>query len=738
MSLQWKVARPESSACTTRRPASRRRRRRSVIETTSKRPSGSQPRPEGCVGTSTIGSTTPSGVTVTTRWPCMSETQRRPSRQRGPSRKWKPSATTRRSVVMRLSTSTSRTSSASRGGEPRRRSRPWRAPPRRVQVDDDGLVRRRSGATVVVPPRPAVSPGRPSRRPRLEAPLRLLGQRFGAQQIRCTRRFGAAEPRALRARGTRDDTHQDHHNESSLHARISTRRATRVGSPRHLRYTTRIDQLPLTSRLAPRDVLTGVFGYQDFRPGQEKIIATVLAGRDCIGVMPTGAGKSLTFQIPARLVPGTVLVVSPLISLMKDQVDALARNGFRATVVNSTLDWETRRDRLRRLAAGEYELVYVAPEGLEGGLRSFLGGVRVSLVVVDEAHCISEWGHDFRPAYRRLRGLKHELGGVPILALTATATRRVAGDIIRQLGMVKPDGFKGSFFRSNLVITAHKKGDGRGSRKDLLAYVRRRSGESGIIYVLTRKNVESLAEFLHAAGIRAVPYHAGLEDAVRARHQDAFARDEVDIVVATIAFGMGIDKSNVRYVIHREMPRSIEGYYQEIGRAGRDGLASDCILLYSWADVLAHRRLQEMIEDAELRHEAGRKSLAIYELAEAPGCRHQSLVARFDETIPACGTACDFCRGTSFADLVRPVKSAPVDRPAPSHDGELFQRLRALRRALADAEGVPAYIVFSDAVLTRMAAARPTDDVGFLAVPGVGPAKLARYGEAFLRVLREG
>ncbi len=470
----------------------------------------------------------------------------------------------------------------------------------------------------------------------------------------------------------------------------------------------------------------------------------MLAGRDCIGVMPTGAGKSLTFQIPARLVPGTVLVVSPLISLMKDQVDALARNGFRATVINSTLDWETKRDRLRRLRAGEYELAYVAPEGLEGNLRGFLAGVNVSLVVVDEAHCISEWGHDFRPAYRKLKGLKQELGGIPILALTATATRRVVGDIIRQLGMVKPDGFKGSFFRPNLVLTAHKKGDGRGSRKDLLAWVRRRAGESGIIYALSRRNVESLTDFLRAAGVRAVPYHAGLDDAVRERNQNAFARDEVDVVVATIAFGMGIDKSNVRYVIHREMPRSIESYYQEIGRAGRDGLPADCLLLYSWADVLSHERFQDGIEDDEVQREARRKTRAMYELADAPGCRWRNLVSYLDETIAACGASCDECRGVPFVELVKPAKAAqapaapaPAVADAPAADGALFQRLRALRRALADAEGVPAYIVFSDAVLARMAAARPTDEAGLLAVAGVGPAKLARYGQAFLRLLRE-
>jgi len=255
-------------------------------------------------------------------------------------------------------------------------------------------------------------------------------------------------------------------------------------------YRSAIDSPAQPSLFGPREVLRGVFGYEDFRPGQEKIITSVIGGRDCIAVMPTGAGKSLTFQIPARLLPGTVLVVSPLISLMKDQVDALTRFGFRATVINSSIDYETRRERLQRVRAGEYELVYVAPEGLEGSLRTLLTGFKVSLVVVDEAHCISEWGHDFRPAYRRLCGLKQELGGVPMLALTATATRRVAGDIIRQLGMLKPDGFKGSFFRSNLHLWAHKKGDGRGSREDLLGYVRSRAGESGIIYSLSRKNVD--------------------------------------------------------------------------------------------------------------------------------------------------------------------------------------------------------------------------------------------------------
>ncbi len=499
------------------------------------------------------------------------------------------------------------------------------------------------------------------------------------------------------------------------------------------------------ARPKPQSVLEHVFGYPSFRPGQAEIIETVLAGRDCVGIMPTGAGKSLTFQIPARVMGGVTLVVSPLIALMKDQVDALTEVGLRATFLNSSVPADERAARVRAVAAGHFEVVYAAPEGLSASAGRALTGARLSLIAVDEAHCISQWGHDFRPAYRELRELKRRFGGVPILALTATATAAVTRDIVEQLAMRDPGMFRGSFFRPNLRVAVLKKGGAGAEGRRLPAVgeaivrlVQERRGESGIVYCLSRKSTETTAEMLRDAGISALAYHAGMEAERRTKVQDAFQKDDVDVVVATIAFGMGIDKSNVRFVIHRDMPRSIEGYYQEIGRAGRDGVASDCVLFYSWADVLTYDRFAT---DAPAEVAARQSEMArqMYRLAESSTCRHQDIVGYFGEHVPPCGSSCDQCGGIDVLgafDRRRPRARARAVEAPKSDQQALLDALKVLRKELARERSVPAYQVFSDATLLEMIARRPESEAQLLAVPGVGPKKLAAYGGEFLSTLR--
>ena len=496
--------------------------------------------------------------------------------------------------------------------------------------------------------------------------------------------------------------------------------------------------------------LKSVFGYDTFRPGQAEVIEAVMAGRDCLAVMPTGAGKSLTYQLPARLLGGTTLVISPLIALMKDQVDGLQEAGLRATFLNSSLESSERTERIRQLHRGEFELVYAAPEGIEQSVGPLLDRLDLRLIAVDEAHCISHWGHDFRPAYRNLAGLKARFGGLPVLALTATATRDVRRDILSQLGMEAPFEFLGSFFRPNLKLHAVKKGgDGPAVREAILRLVQARAGQSGIVYCLSRKSAESTAEYLVSQGVRARAYHAGLAPPDREAAQEAFRRDDVDVITATIAFGMGIDKSNIRYVIHRDMPKSIEGYYQEIGRAGRDGADADCVLFYSWADVMSLERFLDGLEPAAATIQR-RQIRGMFDFAEVSSCRHRALVGHFEEQIESCGTSCDICGGRDvLAEAPRAARRAKAQkggvaasgavapRPIPQDDeGALYLELKALRKRLADERNLPAYLIFSDATLQHMARFRPTTAQHFLGISGVGPKKLETYGEAFLELLR--
>ena len=389
-------------------------------------------------------------------------------------------------------------------------------------------------------------------------------------------------------------------------------------------------------------LLKSVFGYDSFRPLQREIMETSLAGRDALAVLPTGAGKSLCYQLPALSRGGLTLVVSPLIALMKDQVDSLLAAGVAATFLNSTLDGHEVRERRRRLDAGETRLLYAAPERImSGGFFDDLKRWGVNSVAVDEAHCISEWGHDFRPEYRQLARLRDALPRVPFLALTATATEQVRGDITTQLRLHEPEIFIASFNRPNLNYSVLPK---RKAAEQLVRLVRQWPEASGIVYVQSRKSAENMAAELMAAGIKALPYHAGLDAPVRARHQEQFIRDEVSVICATIAFGMGINKPDVRFVIHADLPKNIEGYYQETGRAGRDSLPAECILLFSRGDVFKNLKFLDDVTDENARRFQERQIRKMAAFAEIATCRRAALLAYFGETWTGgnCG-GCDAC-----------------------------------------------------------------------------------------------
>ncbi|MDB6041255.1 MAG: recQ 1 [Verrucomicrobiales bacterium] len=585
-----------------------------------------------------------------------------------------------------------------------------------------------------------------------------------------------------------------------------------------------------------QSLLKQYFGFTSFRPFQREIMRDFLAGRDVVALLPTGGGKSLCFQLPALARPGLTIVVSPLIALMKDQVDALRAAGVPATFLNSSIDSAEGRSRLRGLHNGEYRLLYVAPERLL--LSGFIEDLRrwnVNSFAIDEAHCISEWGHDFRPEYRQIASLRDKFPAIPMMALTATATSRVRDDIINQLHLQNPASYQASFNRPNLTYRVSPKS---GAYEQALKFIESREKESGIIYCQSRKSAENVAAKLVADGIKAAPYHAGLESGQRGRAQEAFLRDQVRVICATIAFGMGINKPNVRYVIHYDLPKNVEGYYQETGRAGRDGLPSECLLLFSPSDRIKYSQFIDEKPDPKEREIARSQLESIVHYAESAACRRKFLLDYFGESMPDenCG-GCDNCHapretwdGTLAAQkllscvyriqekgsfsvgmahvvevltgaatekirkwghdtlstygigkehnradwgaigrelvrlgflrqnadrfnvleltpdgraalktrqkitLTRPMK-APVQTKDRAGDIEcdelLFEKLRQLRKRLAEERDVPSYIIFSDVALRQMARNYPQTQAEFARISGVGEKKLAEFSEVF-------
>ena len=592
--------------------------------------------------------------------------------------------------------------------------------------------------------------------------------------------------------------------------------------------------LPLAS-------LKNIFGYHSFRPLQEKIINGLINGEDAFVLMPTGGGKSLCYQIPALHRKGVGIVVSPLISLMQDQVDTLKGCGVRAAFYNSSLKSKEARQVLAMLHNGELDLLYIAPERLlSDEFLARLSEIPIALFAIDEAHCVSQWGHDFRPEYCKLDRLREIFPQIPLVALTATAEPHTRKDILDRLGLNKAKQYVSGFDRPNIRYSVLEK---KKPFAQLTAFLAGHTTESGIVYCLSRKRVEEVAAKLRETGVDAAAYHAGLSAAERKQVQDDFLRDDLRVIVATVAFGMGIDKSNIRFVVHYDIPKNIESYYQETGRAGRDGLAAEALLLFGYGDVAMARGLIEKSGNPERKRIELHKLSAMTGFAEAASCRRRVLLGYFgDPMADDCGN-CDICldppqmldvtedarkalscvyrvgerfgvghvvdvlrgsgkerilqlrhdrlstygigadqsqehwagllrhlihhgflyqdvgnysvlkltpaarpllRGeqslTMAAPRVRPVKTVKTPRRKIGeldYDQELFERLRILRKSLADTAGVPPFVVFSDASLAEMAATLPADNEAFQTIHGVGASKLQKYGPDFLNEINK-
>ena len=488
-----------------------------------------------------------------------------------------------------------------------------------------------------------------------------------------------------------------------------------------------------------KQLLKNYFGYDEFRPLQEGIIKHVIQKKDSLVLMPTGGGKSLCYQLPALYFKGITIVVSPLIALMKDQVDALKLNGIEAEYINSSLsplEITTIQDRVR---AGQIKILYIAPERLAlQSFRDFLIKLDVSLIAIDEAHCISEWGHDFRPEYRNLKQLRAIFPKTPFIALTATATQKTREDIIKQLNLNNPKMFVGSFNRPNLTFTVRKK---QNVFKKLLNLLNKYKNESIIIYCFSRKDTENLALQLQAAGFKALPYHAGLNKDVRRQTQDQFIKDDISIIVATIAFGMGIDKSNIRLIVHYTFPKSAEGYYQEIGRAGRDGLPSECVMFYSYSDRFKHDYFISQIADPSIKQIAETKLGQIIDYCERTICRRGYLLNYFGEKYNKDNcNSCDNCLNLRDEDEKDDVFFYPQykkEEPTIRYHSPLFEQLRHLRKRMANERGVPPYIIFSDSSLQEMSYYLPDSRNAFLNIQGVGEQKLNDFGYDFLKIIKE-